>query len=148
MKHTAEPWRIDDELDVFTGGLHICGDADDFSNGAGICGIWDGKCELSKTELNANAQRIVSCVNACAGIDTAFLIAWAHGVKQNNGKPWDQRLDENLSEIQRLKQQLAETRARAVAMLDLLDDIHQHGLSNKIVIRITTTLNKSEWVDL
>ncbi len=50
-------------------------------------------------------NRARACVNACTGIDTAFLIAWAHGVQQNDGKPWADRIDENLSEIHAIKQQ-------------------------------------------
>lgn len=65
-KHTQEPWRIDDERDTYTKGLHICGDADDESNGCGIAGIWiDG--ELDHDTQRENARRIVACVNACAG---------------------------------------------------------------------------------
>ena len=89
MKHTKEPWRIDDERDTYTKGLHICGDADDETNGCGIAGIWiDG--ELDHDTQHENARRIVSCVNACAGstneelklieenggIDVAAIMRW------------------------------------------------------------------------
>lgn len=65
-EHTPEPWRIDDDEDAFTGGIHICGDAEDSTNGAGICGMWPDGGELSIAEQKSNAKRIVACVNACA----------------------------------------------------------------------------------
>lgn len=71
-QHTQEPWRIESNPDTYTDGVHICGDANDTTNGAGICGLWIDT-ELSNEEQEANARRIVACVNACAGIPTEVL---------------------------------------------------------------------------
>lgn len=78
--HTPEPWRVDSGKDYYTKGLHICGDADNETNGAGIAGIWDGRDELPESVQEANARRIVACVNACAGIPTVALEKLPYGV--------------------------------------------------------------------
>lgn len=45
--------------------------------------------------------------------------------------------------------ELAKMKARAVALLDLLDDIHQRGggLDDDLLERTTEALNNSQWVD-
>lgn len=44
--------------------------------------------------------------------------------------------------------ELAKMKARAVALLDLLDDIHQRGgLDADLLERTTEALNNSQWVD-
>lgn len=75
----------------------------------GYCATYDEVNSIARYDYN----RAKLCADACAGIDSVFLRAWAHAVQQNNGKPWDQRIDENLSEIQRLRQQNAELLADA-----------------------------------
>ena len=61
MKHTKEPWEFGD---IYSYGIG-------FVYGAGI--------EVAETngnsleEINANAKRIVACVNACAGITNETL---------------------------------------------------------------------------
>ena len=63
MKHTKEPWEF---RDIYSYGIG-------FIYGAGI--------EVAETngnsleEINANAKRIVACVNACAGITNEALEA-------------------------------------------------------------------------
>jgi len=63
MKHTKEPWEFGD---IYSYGIG-------FIYGAGI--------EVAETngnsleEINANAKRIVACVNSCAGITTEALEA-------------------------------------------------------------------------
>jgi len=61
MKHTKEPWYISGTSPVMV-----------ISNSATIakcCGIRIGTKESVQAEIEANAIRIVACVNACAGID-------------------------------------------------------------------------------
>jgi len=86
-RHTSEPWpEFNDRADGLEYG----------KNNERIYSV-------SLYEHDYNRAR--ACVNACAGIDTAFLIAWAHGVQQNDGKPWADRIDETLSEIHAIKKQ-------------------------------------------
>ena len=94
-KHTPEPWRIDVDPDAFTGGVHICGDSDDPTNGAGICGLWDGQAELSPSEQKANAMRIVACVNACAGMSDDDLETFSDG----SLKSWIDEAEETLEAV-------------------------------------------------
>jgi hypothetical protein len=61
-KHTPEPWRVNTgfmEGDIWAGSKRIAYDE-------GILGS-------GNEEQKANADRIVACVNACGGIDTAEL---------------------------------------------------------------------------
>lgn len=46
-----------------------------------------------------------------------------------------------------METELAIMKARAVALLDLLDDIHQHGLTDDTRARMVDALNNSQWVD-
>lgn len=44
--------------------------------------------------------------------------------------------------------ELAKMKARAVALLDLLEDIHQRGgLDDDLRERVVDALNNSQWVD-
>lgn len=63
-KHTPEPWNTDAKS-----GFHC--DIHDGLNDDMICRTFDDPTD----ELNgeANARRIVACVNACAGIGTEYL---------------------------------------------------------------------------
>ena len=114
-QHTPEPWpEFNDRADGLEYG----------KNNERIYSV-------SLYEHDYNRAR--ACVNACAGIDTAFLIAWAHGVQQNDGKPWADRIDENLSEIHAIKQQrdelLVENRWLVVTMEWLSDPENKGGIT-------------------
>lgn len=64
-KHTPEPWMI-------SSGLLICDkDAKVIANSCAFMGI--ESIELPLKECEANAYRIVACVNACKGISTEDL---------------------------------------------------------------------------
>ena len=68
--------------------------------------------------IRAEAYREKLCMEACEGIDNAFLVAWNHGAKTNGGKPWSDRIDEMLSELFALKQTLEKERAERKAVID------------------------------
>ena len=61
--HTAEPWRVDPE-----NWMSIIDAATPWPRGL-ICQV-NGK---DRPEAEANARRMVACVNACAGIETEVL---------------------------------------------------------------------------
>lgn len=62
MKHTPEPWAL-----YPNSGIYTC---DDIADARGDCiAAMDSRGALAgKDEINANAARIVACVNALAGI--------------------------------------------------------------------------------
>lgn len=66
MKHTPEPWEF-----------HAQGDADEWclltAGGKRWVIAFRQNGELLDVEQEANARRIVACVNACAGINTEAL---------------------------------------------------------------------------
>lgn len=62
QKHTPEPWKA--EYAGEEGRLDIV---------AKDTGPWDGDVTLAMNIGEANARRIVACVNACAGISTENL---------------------------------------------------------------------------
>jgi hypothetical protein len=59
MKHTKEPWAINHHT-IYTG------EGKDRANVA--VAMWPFPAHETEEESNANAQRIVTCVNACAGL--------------------------------------------------------------------------------
>jgi hypothetical protein len=63
MNHTKEPWYVD----RFT-------DTEIFSESKGFVAGTDGL-HVGKKQAEANADRIVACVNACAGITNEALEA-------------------------------------------------------------------------
>lgn len=76
MKHTPEPWIINSLPDAGNG-IEIKSEAKDFILLC-RCGCSshygrDGNYAIEKEEANANANRIVACVNACQGIDSEAL---------------------------------------------------------------------------
>ena len=64
MEHTPEPWK---SLPWPSNGVSAIGIL-----GSGYCVAMMGLGPDHKTR-QANAHRIVACVNACAGMDTAYL---------------------------------------------------------------------------
>jgi hypothetical protein len=48
---------------------------------------------------NAQKYREKLCLEACEGIDNAFLVAWNYAAKTNGGNSWSDRIDEMLSEL-------------------------------------------------
>lgn len=68
-KHTPTPWRVLNRRGVI---CHVNGNTDIFN--------WPGKTE-------ANARRIVACVNACDGIDDPSVVA--EMVKFLRLLPWE-----------------------------------------------------------
>ena len=107
-EHTKEPWYIRTSAHVHPGGntscLEIVGD-----NGAAVtCGEWEGGIP---PEREANAERIVACVNALAGYEPGAvgeLVAAAkdaHAALENittfefelgKDAPWRNRLGNRL----------------------------------------------------
>ena len=70
MEHTPEPWH--------SNGRFIAGESDNMpgtSSHIATCGRVDGpmKEKLAEAMGEANARRIVACVNACAGFTTEEL---------------------------------------------------------------------------
>lgn len=68
MSHTAEPWRVE-------GNKLIEGPTPGF----GIGSVYASSFGADTAEMEANARRIVSAVNACAGIPTEALEAGVVG---------------------------------------------------------------------
>lgn len=64
QQHTQEPWSVSD----FGDGLH--------GGGIPICQFYD-RFEDDFPNREANARRIVACVNACAGVDVAWIESMA-----------------------------------------------------------------------
>ena len=62
-KYTPEPWRTDAE----------CGFPQDIHDSKGNLFLRCGSDFDNEIYGEANARRIVACVNACAGVDTEFL---------------------------------------------------------------------------
>jgi len=73
-KHTAEPW------DLMPHGVIYGGPVQRYANGSSKSQIamTTGADFMDLGEQQANASRIVACVNACAGLDTVSLRAVAH----------------------------------------------------------------------
>jgi hypothetical protein len=70
-KHTSTPWRIAADMrGIENASVHGVEAAD--GTPIANCGDW--------ADAEANARRIVACVNACAGIETAVLEQHALGV--------------------------------------------------------------------
>ncbi len=65
-KHTPEPWNVmfnyDNNINEEAPGRHTIRSKD----GWNIARIWEN---IGNSDSSANARRIVSCVNACAGIN-------------------------------------------------------------------------------
>lgn len=68
MSHTKEPWKYGKELTARSGEWLISMDAGDRGRGIPIC-----ETRPASGDEQANARRIVACVNACAGIPTEQL---------------------------------------------------------------------------
>lgn len=69
-KHTPEPWSIDpDDRPNMHWNNHIVSDE---NPNIAICFMAHDGTEQNECG-EANARRIVACVNACAGVDTEFL---------------------------------------------------------------------------
>ena len=62
QKHTAEPWLVEGLMGTDSSGMHAL-----FHCGVGL------RHGSYIKEQEANARRIVACVNACAGISTELL---------------------------------------------------------------------------
>lgn len=113
-QHTPEPWRVCEPpnndmitCDAVSGRyLVYCTRA----------GGQDGICKISEQEQEANARRIVACVNACAGISTDTLIEYGDG---------------NLEALFKMQQQRDELQAKCdellAAMHKAIFDLRTHG---------------------
>jgi len=76
FKHTPEPWRLYGELVNTTTGVTIRQD-DNFKKI--ICDLYAyGFYNVTIEEQQANAERIVACVNACAGIENPKKLKNSH----------------------------------------------------------------------
>lgn len=65
MKHTKEPWRMYQE----PSSLIVTEESPDLL--CSICSTFNTS--LSTEQMNANAERIVACINACRGITNEAL---------------------------------------------------------------------------
>jgi len=76
MNHTKEPWRLE-TVKTQVGICHKIGPfpGNDIHEEGNACIYSDNTSGGRPKELLANAERIVACVNACAGIDPAAIPA-------------------------------------------------------------------------
>lgn len=109
QQHTQEPWRV--ELVN-----HALGDTGDYEGFVEIRAgdakrpmieIWD-----DSDEAEANARRIVACVNACAGIDTELL-----GIIADN----DKTLAGVIAELEKQRDELLEVFQLVIAEMEHRD---------------------------
>lgn len=131
MNHTKEPWRVgklthprDYETVRETVGPHeVVVDTDE-----GVYVIAGCNYNFPK-DAKANARRIVACVNACAGIDTAFLeVAPLEMFKQimdnSNYMAIKQQNDDLLLEVESLKERLKLSLENEP---DWIEELRQHA---------------------
>jgi hypothetical protein len=122
MEHTPTPWKVYNSTDVFTdlGQANRQGIHADKTTAWHIADCSVGKTlvdgdlvELSFKEAQANARRIVACVNACEGVETENL---ERGIIKQMGEEWNEN---HPAELERLRQQNA-------ALVDALTRIRDH----------------------
>ena len=81
--HTPEPWRVEDKPTYGQSGDLIVAQPDELterqSNHVAYCPV------RKDTSVGANAARIVSCINGCAGLDPAAYWACVEAVKRAYG---------------------------------------------------------------
>lgn len=75
MKHTKEPWEAKADPSYYGIVSEICAMEKFIASLGGVC---------SPDEVEANARRIVACVNACAGITNEALEAGVVACGVNN----------------------------------------------------------------
>ena len=90
-KHTPEPWRTDAE----------CGFPQDIHDSKGNLFLRCGSDFDNEIYGEANARRIVACVNACAGLPTEVLERYKLGVIGVDYKSTKQQRDELLAALER-----------------------------------------------
>jgi hypothetical protein len=118
--HTKEPW------------VYACGDAEHLGIIIGRHGgeVVDG--EFSE----ANARRIVACVNACAGIPDEKLQSWMNPPEGQLGAPhgtWAQQLfevGEQMIQLQRERNELLAVMKKAAAGLE--KDGDEFGIASEL----------------
>lgn len=101
LVHTPEPWAVNGTRRIESRDEH------GWANDGWIIADTDGP------QGEANARRIVACVNACAGVSVDFLEGFAHGV-QISGNPLDKVLELAHSQRDELLAALIELRSIAV----------------------------------
>lgn len=79
MEHTPTPWRVGDEDSFMDGYPHIEIEAGElgtlsYHQPVLVQGQWNGKSAPITDVSKANAARIVSCVNACEGIEDPSVV--------------------------------------------------------------------------
>jgi len=120
MSHTPEPWSIEKE-NCHTNDVGTCHGEDGWFTILSE-GWWD---HMPPVSAEANARRIVACVNACAGTSTSWLIGYGDGLhKTESGKP----IRENLEAIVSQRDEL-------LAALKSLNYSASHDSYNAKVVR-------------
>ena len=102
MEHTKEPWSYDGHSGIAAVG------SDQFNGGYFTA-------EVMGPDKDANARRIVACVNACAGIPTEELERGPTNIVELMDKAWN--------EIAHLTKQ----RDKLVELLEDADELHAEG---------------------
>lgn len=87
--HTKEPWVIADKLGEVTGELTMIGGGKGKTGKPyALAGVFRfEESESDRKEAEANARRIVACVNACAGMSIEELEQIARDVAANGVDP-------------------------------------------------------------
>ena len=114
MKHTAEPWRVEDETDVVA-------IVDQWPSVIADC---LNHAAIERRDAAANARRIAACVNACAGISDEALDSWMNPPEGGFGHPhgpWPA----HIISLQRAAETLKQQRDELLATMQYL---RQHKL--------------------
>lgn len=98
--HTPGPWRIHDTGSIYSGPLYVAS-------------------TVGESE-QANARRIVACVNACEGVSTKALELLAAGGKISFGNLEAER-DRLAEQVRRLREALEFIREESARREDILD---------------------------
>jgi len=126
-KHTPEPW------DLMKHGVIYGGPLQQYANGSSRSQIAmsTGADFMAPGEQDANARRIVACVNACAGIDTGGL----EQMPKTN--------EPIVTRIQRLTVQRDELLHAAREALAVIDRIKPDGNGSGTQVRLAAAIEKA-----
>lgn len=125
-KHTAEPW------DLMQHGVIYGGPLQQYANGSSRSQIAmsTGADFMAPGEQQANARRIVACVNACAGIDTGGL------------EQLPKTSEPIVTRIQRLTVQRNELLGAAREALAVIERIKPVGNGSGTLLRLAAAIDK------
>ncbi len=113
-KHTKEPWYYDKDGDAIS---------PEHNRSVEVCSISsmdlrDNGRYCSGAITDANARRIVACVNACAGLDNYELEVLAHGTAKDEIELANNLIAEKQQRITDLERQLADAKFLADKRLE------------------------------